>query len=235
MSLVLYERLCAEDRRPSPYCWRARLALAHKGLTPACRAIKFTEGDKVGFSGQTKVPVLVDGDTTVFDSWSIACYLEDRYPEAPTLFGGPGGRELARVLNHWVDKGLQPAFAPIVAPSLLAIAHPDDKAYYRETREARYGCTMEALHARRAEFRAHLDKVLEPLRARLAESPYLCGAAPAYGDYLAFGEFQWARCVDPEDLLSHEDKDRDLRAWRARLLDAHDGLARQVTAFASAA
>ena len=48
MTLMLYERLCAEGRRPSPYCWRARLALAHKGLDPAYEAIKFTEAERVG-------------------------------------------------------------------------------------------------------------------------------------------------------------------------------------------
>lgn len=235
MSLVLYERLCADDRRPSPYCWRARLALAHKGLKPSYRGIKFTEADKVAFSGQGKVPVLIDGDATVFDSWTIACYLEDNYPDAPSLFDGTGGRALARTLNHWIDKVLQPAFAPVVAPSLFKVALPDDKDYYRRTREPRYGCTLEELAARRAEFRATLDKAFEPLRARLAESPFLCGSAPAYGDYLAFGEFQWARSVDPEDVLSHEERDRDVRAWRTRMLDLHDGLARQVTAFESAA
>ena len=118
---------------------------------------------------------------------------------------------------------------------MLKIAHPDDRNYYRETREPRYGCTLEALAARRDEFRANLDGALEPLRARLAEAPYLCGAAPAYGDYLAFAEFQWARCADPEDMLSHGETDRDLRAWRARMLEAHGGLAQQVPAFTSAA
>ena len=235
MPLLLYERLCIDDRRPSPYCWRARLALAHKGLAPEYCGVKFTEADKVGFSGQGKVPVLVDGEATVFDSWDIACYLEEAYPDAPSLFGGPGGRELARVLNHWTDKTLQAAFAPILAPSMLKVAYPDDRDYYRQTREPRYGCTLEALAARRGEFRANLDRTLEPLRLRLAESPYLSGEAPAYGDYLAFAEFQWARCADPEDLLSRDDKDRDLRAWRARMLEAHNGLAMQVPAFSSAA
>lgn len=233
MTLMLYERLCAGDRRPSPYCWRARLALAHKGLTPEVRAIKFTEAERVAFSGQGKVPVLVDGDAVVFDSWAIACHLEARHPGAPALFGGPGGREATRLLNHWVDQGLQRAFAPILAPSAHAVAHPDDRAYYRETREARWGMTLEALRAGRAAYREALDRALEPLRARLAEAPFLCGAAPAYGDYLVFAEFQWARCVDPEDLLAPGD--RDLRSWRGRMLDLFDGLARSVPAFETAA
>ncbi len=233
MALVLYERLCADDRRPSPFCWRARLALAHKGLKPEIHAIKFTEGDKVAFSGQAKVPVLVDGQSVIHDSWAIACHLEDNYPDAPTLFDGPGGRALTRVFNHWVDHGLQKALAPILAPYLLAVAHPDDRSYYRQTREARYNMSLEQLAVRRAVFLEALDPVLEPLRQRLAESPFLCGERPAYADYLAFAEFQWARSVCDVDLLGPEEG--TLRAWRHCMLDLFDGLARTVTAFDSAA
>ena len=28
------------------------------------------------------VPILLDGDRVVHDSWNIACYLEDRFPDA---------------------------------------------------------------------------------------------------------------------------------------------------------
>ncbi|MGD1877318.1 MAG: glutathione S-transferase N-terminal domain-containing protein [Kiloniellaceae bacterium] len=233
MALVLYERLCADDRRPSPFCWRARLALAHKGLTPEVRAIKFTEGEKVAFSGQTKVPVLVDGEKVIHDSWGIACHLEDAYPDAPSLFDGAGGRAMTRVFNLWVNHALQPALAPILAPYLLAVVHPDDRAYYRQTREARFGLTMEQLATRRPVYMEALLAVLEPLRQRLAESSFLCGEKPGYGDYLAFAEFQWARSVCDRDLLGPEEA--ALRAWRTCMLDLFGGLARSVTAFGTAA
>ena len=233
MALVLYERLCADDRRPSPYCWRARLALAHKGLTPEVRAIKFTEADRVAFSGQSKVPVLVNGEKVIHDSWDIACHLEDAYPDAPSLFGGPGGRAMTRLFNLTVDGGLQRALAPILAPCLLAVAHPDDRAYYRQTREARFGMTMEQLTARRAVYMEALQPALEPLRQRLKESSFLYGEKPAYADYLAFAEFQWARSVCDRDILGAEDT--VLRAWRSVMLDLFDGLARSVTAFDTAA
>ena len=233
MTLVLTERHCPEDRRPSPYCWRSRLALAHKGLTPEIRAIKFTEATQLAFSGQDKVPVLQDGNAVVHDSWAIAVHLEERYPDAPSLFQGEGGRALARFVNHWVDSRLQRSLGPILAPRMIEIIHPEDREHYRRTREPRYGCRLEALLDERPKHLAALQPVLEPLRLRLAEAPYICGEAPAYADYLVFSEFQWARCVEPEDLLGPEDS--AIRAWRSRLLDRFDGLARSVPAYDSAA
>jgi glutathione S-transferase len=233
MALVLYERLCADDRRPSPYCWRARLALAHKDLAPEVRALKFTEAGKLAFSGQAKVPVLLDGQSVIHDSWAIACHLEDSYPEAPTLFDGPGGRALTRMFNHWVDHGLQKALAPILVPYLLAVAHPDDRAYYRRTREARFNMSLEQLAVRRPVYLEALGPVLEPLRQRLTESSFISGDRPAYADYLAFAEFQWARSVCDLDLLGPEE--HALRNWRTCMLDLFGGLARSVTAFETAA
>ncbi len=92
MTRQLYELLGTDDRRFSPYCWRARYALAHKGLQVDYVPVRFTEKDKIAFSGQTRMPILVDNETTIPDSWAIACYLEDRYPDAQPLFGSNAGR-----------------------------------------------------------------------------------------------------------------------------------------------
>jgi len=233
MALVLYERLCADDRRPSPFCWRARLALAHKGLKPEVRGIKYGEADQIAFSGQGQVPVLVDGEKVIHDSWDIACYLEDAYPDKPTLFGGAGGRAMTRMMNLWDDAGLQKALAPILIPYMVAVVCPEDRAYYQQTREARVGLTVQQMTARRQVFLEALQPVLEPLRRRLAESSFLYGEKPAYADYMVFADFQWARSVCDRDILGADDT--ALRAWRSIMLDLFDGLPRSVTAFASAA
>ena len=93
MAMTLYELLGADDRRFSPFCWRARLALAHKGFDTDRVGVRFCDKALVAFSGQKLVPVLVDGETVVSDSWDIACYLEDTYPDRPALFGGGRWRE----------------------------------------------------------------------------------------------------------------------------------------------
>ncbi|MEP3280543.1 MAG: glutathione S-transferase N-terminal domain-containing protein [Stappiaceae bacterium] len=233
MPLLFYERLAADNRRPSPFCWRTRFALAHKRLEPEICAVRFTEADQLAFSGQGRVPILVDGDQVISDSWLIACYLEEAYPDHPSLFGGAVGRDLTRVLNHWVDTTLQRALAEPFIPSLHAILDPADQAYFRKSREETWGCTLEQLHNERAKYLSAFPPLLEPLRLKLDETPYICGEQPTYGDYLIFAVFQWARCTDPVDILSEHDT--VLREWRTRMLDLHNGLARSVPAFKTAA
>src|ERR1700684_3117302 len=103
MSIVLYDLAGADpDLRFSPYCWRIRFALAHKGLPVETVPWRFTERDALSFSGQGKVPVIQDGGKVVSASWAIAEYLEETYPSQP-LFGGPAGKAHARFVNAWAD------------------------------------------------------------------------------------------------------------------------------------
>src|SRR5258706_287114 len=60
MTMKLYDLAAAEDdRRFSPYCWRAKMALKHKGLEFETIPWRFVEQDAIAFSGQGLVPVLV--------------------------------------------------------------------------------------------------------------------------------------------------------------------------------
>ena len=89
MTIVMHDLAGADPAlRFSPYCWRTRMALAHKGLAVETIPWRFTEKDALAFSGQGRVPVIRDGDRVVSDSWAIAEYLEDAYPDRPSLFGG---------------------------------------------------------------------------------------------------------------------------------------------------
>ena len=54
----------------------------------------FQESEKIAFSEQGKVPVIVDKNNSgkwVNDSWAIAKYLEATYPDSPSLFCGNAG------------------------------------------------------------------------------------------------------------------------------------------------
>ncbi len=66
--ITLYDLVFQDDRRPSPFCWRAKYALAHKGLKWTEVPVGFTEKDKIAFASSQTVPVIKDGETTVRDS-----------------------------------------------------------------------------------------------------------------------------------------------------------------------
>lgn len=67
--------------------WRIRLTLLYKKLPWEAIPWRFTEKDAIAFSGQGKVPVIIDGERIVTDSWAIAQYLEEIYPESPLAKG----------------------------------------------------------------------------------------------------------------------------------------------------
>lgn len=227
MALRLYELLGADDRRFSPYCWRTRMALAHKGLEAEIIPCRYGDKQLFAFSGQDRVPVIADGDTVVSDSWSIACYLEDSYPDRPSLFGGAMGRGEARFFNEWIFLASRPLLMALVK-DIFDHVDPDDREYFRTTREARFGKTLEEIHAGRDAQRPAIDAFLAPLREVLRHQSWFCGDAPGYADYIVFGTFQWARGVSTYLTL---DRDDALYEWRGRMLDLHDGLGRTVNAY----
>lgn len=224
MSLRLYDLAGADEEvRFSPFCWRIKMALAHKGL--AAETIPWRLSDKAVLAptGQGRVPVLVDGDKWLNDSWAIAVYLDETYP-APPLFAGATGRAQARFINQWTDEILQPAMRPIIAPGILPILHEKDRPYYRSSREAALGITLEALAAQRDDALAALQTTLKPLSSTLSGQAFLSGENPAYADYIVFGAFMWARQVSAIALTG---PDTPVTGWCERMLDAFDGLARR--------
>jgi len=205
----------------SPYCWRIRMALAHKGLT--AKLIGWHFGEKKLPRGQTKVPVLVDDGEVIADSSAIAVYLEETYETGPSLFGGPAGEAHARFIAAWTDTVLTPMLFPLVVPDMPRHVKPAAQAYFRETREARLGMTLEeAADTRDAKLPA-FRAALAPLRRALDSQEYLGGEEPSYADYIVFGSFQWARLVSPYQILDETDT---LQPWLTRMLDLFDGLAR---------
>jgi glutathione S-transferase len=222
--LKLYDLAGAEaDRRFSPYCWRARMALAHKGLEVETIPWRFTEKEAIAPSGgQGRVPVLVDGARWIADSWVIADYLEATYADRPSLFGGASGRALSRVTSSWTDAVLHLALFRFLVLDIWRHVHEKDRDYFRKSREERLGATLEAVVADREARLPAFREALTPLRLTLRGQPFLGGDGPLYADYIVFGAFQWARGISDFALLAPDDP---VAAWRGRMLDLYGGLA----------
>ncbi len=224
MGIRMWDLAGAEDgRRFSPYCWRVRMALAHKGLEVETLPWRFTERDAIAFSGQGLVPVITDGGRTLHDSWEIAEYLDAAYPDRPPLFAGDQARALAYFVKQWCERSVHLPVLRVVIRDVFANLHEKDKAYFRESREKRFGMSLEAFSADGTAALSTLRGVLDPARNLLVRYPFIDGATPAFADYILFGAFQWARAVSPIRLLEPDDP---VYAWRERMLDLHGTLAR---------
>lgn len=223
MSMVLYDLAGANpDVRFSPYCWRTRFALAHKGMPVDTVPWRFTDTDAIAFSGQGKVPVLRDGGTAISDSWVIAAYLEDQHP-TPTLFGGAGGRAHALFINAWADAVLVGGIARFIVRDLLDIIDPKDREYFRSSREARFGATLEVVQEGRDGRLTAFRDLLLPIRLVLRRQSWLGGAAPSYADHIVAGTLMWPRCASRFELLEANDL---VAQWLDRVLDLYGGLGR---------
>lgn len=218
---ILYE-LVGRDALPfSPHCWRIRMALAHKGLEVACEPVRYTDKEKIAFSGQQLVPILVDFGEVICDSWAIAKYIDENYYQERSLLLGGG----TRFVSHWVDTQLQPVLARCLIKDVYDHLDPADREYFRTSREARYGKTVEEMHAERDANELNLKRTLSTVRELLRTQPFVSGKAPAYADYVMFGAFQWARCVSPFKFLDEADP---IAAWRGRMSRLYGSLANSV-------
>ena len=194
MALKLYDLAAADERvRFSPFVWRVRLALAHKGLSADTVPWRFTDKATIAFSGQDRVPVLVDEGAVIVDSWSIACHLDAKYPDRPSLLGPREARAGIVFVRNWCDGVVIPGIGRQIVLDVWTILHERDQEYFRRTREARFGATLEAVAAGADQALPAFRASLEPLRATIRSQPFLGGERPNFADYIVFAAFQWAR------------------------------------------
>jgi glutathione S-transferase len=230
MTILLYDLVGEDHARPfSPHCWKTMISLAHKGLEYRRMPTPFTSVPAVEGGVSKTVPVIRDGDKVVADSFAIALYLDDAYPDSPTLFGGDGGKAMARFIERWSQLTIHPYLGAAALTDIHARLAPPDQAYFRDSREKRYGKPLEEVSAPREAQLAAFRASLEPLRSMLTYQPFIGGDAPLYPDYIVFGAFQWVRVMSPYQTLASDDPIAD---WFKRCLDLHGGLGRSVPAAA---
>jgi glutathione S-transferase len=225
MGVILHDLAVQDDVRLSPYCWRARFALEHKGLSYRTVATDFTGIAGIADGKQKTVPVLEDGGRVIGDSWAIATYLEDTYPDRPSLFGGDAGRSYALFMQNWVTTAiLRPSLKALVL-DIYESVQSQDRDYFRSSREKRFGMKLEEIAAGPQDERvAVVCTALEPLRLQLKDQPFLSGAKPLYADYVVAGTFMWWRGITRAQLLAPEDP---LTPWMERILALYPAIAKE--------
>jgi glutathione S-transferase len=221
--LELWELGGRGDCRFSTFSWRTRLALHHKGLAFALHPVSISDKAAIAFSGQDKVPILKHSDRVISDSWAIALYLEQEFPDRPSLFGGEVGETLTQVFNVWTDRELIPALVPYFMRDVLDCVNEADAAHLRGQIEAAVKKSLEELAAEREKALTTFRRKLQPVRKALDKKSFLGGTASTYADYILFGLLQWSRVTSRTRVLEPADA---IAAWFERMLDLYDGVGR---------
>jgi glutathione S-transferase len=186
----------------SPPAWRVWLALEHKQLPYEFRLLSFDAGDLkrpefLALNPRGRVPVITDGEFTLYESNAIVEYLEEQYPATPQLFPG-NTRERARV-RRWVseiDDG--------IARGLYHLA------------EAVFVPTPDATAVARLR-----EPVIEEFRliAGLSAGHYMAGGKVTAADFALYPYYALASRLDRRvaDLRMAADMPEALKAWAARI------------------
>ena len=128
-AVVMYDLACAnESVRFSPYCWRVKMALAHKGVNCDFKAWHFTQKDVLKPSGQGAVPVLVHQGEWIHDSWDIAVFLDAKYPNAPRLI--PENESACLFAKYFTEKCLHGPLFRLVLIDIISSLTPEDQKYF---------------------------------------------------------------------------------------------------------
>ena len=96
------------DARRCPYCARARILLAEKGVEYETVEIDLSDRPAWVYELNAigRVPILEDDGFVLPESEVIMAYLEERFPEPAMLNGDLRGRARARLLVHRFDSTL---------------------------------------------------------------------------------------------------------------------------------
>ena len=228
MTRLLYSLCGADpDRRFSPHAWKIVMSLAHKGLDFAEVPTPFTAIRSIEGGISPTVPVLNDRGRVMRDSFAIALYLDETYPDRPSLFAGEGGKALSRMVEAYSQTTVQAALVRIILKDIHDILAPADQVYFRKSREEKLGCSLEDIEAGHAAELAAFRPKLDPLRHMLKYQPFIGGEGPLFADYILFGALQWARVSSPKRIIEDGDP---VHAWFERLLDMYDGTGRRMAA-----
>ena len=222
--LRLYELVLANGRSASPYVWRIRYALAHKSRPFESVPVGFTGIRAIADGRFRTVPILEHAQALLAESWDIAAYLDTAFPSRP-LFCGPAEIAMVRMFESWIAAEIVRRLVGIYVLDVHDAARPEDRAYFRTSRESRFGGkALEEVTAGREQRLPELRAAFAPLRAHLSKSPFVGGDAPNYADYIALGVFQWVASFATLPMLAGDDL--VLRAWLDRGFDLYDGLGR---------
>lgn len=218
MTIEFYE-LAAEntDIKFSPFVWRTRMALLHKGVEFESIAWQFKDRDT---KEHKTVPAIYDNGKMVSDSWEIAKYLDAQYPDKPMLMKDAEAEAHAQLVSNICNATLFGTAVSMAIYPVSQIIDDESAAYFIETREAKFGKKLvDVNNEDKDAAKATLAKGLGIFEATLGTSDYLGGDSPTYADYTLFGVLKWIDVVAYRPV----DESTNVGKWFDRISAMYDG------------
>jgi glutathione S-transferase len=224
-AITLYDLILASGITLSPFVWRVKLAILHKGFKLNAVPTSYMQIKTILDGSHTRLPVIVDGETVVSDSLAIADYLDRAYPDRPSLFRSPGERNFALFLDGWMFQNVVRHWFSCYCLDQVHLSCPEDVEYIRESRERLFlqGRPMEEVVADREQRLMAVRPNLEPLRMLLKDTRWFAGDEPDHIDYLMLSHFLWCASLATFPPLARDDP---LFDWINRGFDLFGGIGR---------
>jgi glutathione S-transferase len=205
-TLTLYEIVISDGTSVSPFVWRIKFSLARKGLPYRSKMLGLTDIPK-HFEGRfSTAPILDFGDRQMSESLAIADRLDEAYPDLPAIFSCGAERAMIGFFEQWLMHEVIIAHVlPVYMLDAYDRAAPQDRDYYRRSREAYFGRTLEEIVANREERLPGLRHSLEPVRRMIASQPFLGGKEPNFADMCMLGVFIFVGTIGTLPLLAADD------------------------------
>lgn len=224
-SIRLYDLVLASGVTLSPFVWRTKLALKHKGFQIEDVETSYMGIRRILDGSYRRLPVIDDHGRIVPDSWDIARYLDQTYPDRPMLYRSEGERNFAKFLDGWMFRTIIHPWFTCFTLDQVKLVHEEDKAYVLDAHQNRIfkGRPLEEVVGDKEQRLLETRSLLDPIRAILKDTPWFAGDEPNQVDYVMLSHFLWCSSLASAPPLA---KDDPLWDWLDRGLDLFGGIGR---------
>ncbi|MDA0917296.1 MAG: glutathione S-transferase N-terminal domain-containing protein [Proteobacteria bacterium] len=202
--IQLYDLCGKNNLRFSPPCWNIKLCLLHKKIDFETIPVRFSEKNKIAFSGQGLVPIVKHNKGFVFESWNIIEWLEKNYTESK-LFKNESSKNFSYFLYFWTSRQLLPILFKIIAHEIPNILEGEDINYYIKTREERINGPITKFKPYISDNILEFKKMISPVRKLIEKNGFISGKNPGLEDYIFYGNFRWVYSCSSCELLDTND------------------------------
>lgn len=122
------------------------------------------------------VPTLgLEDGQGLLDSLAIAEYLDEKYPDRPSIFGNPSEKKLQLFFQSYVQAKLHPAIQRLVFDGMYDMQDPENAHYFRTSREKTLGMPYDKVAGDRDENLRELKENLGIIHAALRSGDWILG------------------------------------------------------------